>query len=262
MIKALFFDIDGTLVSFRTHCIPESTLQAVREARKRGIKVFIATGRPLSFINNLGDMEYDGMMCVNGAYCLDGEGNVISKTPVSRADIRRVVDAYPSHPFPVLFAGVDTVLPCGFETLGHYAEAVFKMLDIVPPPPARVEDALEIDVLQVIGFFPAEDEERIMTEMLRDCDANRWHPSFADCIARGTSKATGMDAICRHYGIDISETMAFGDGANDIEMLRHAGIGVAMGNAADDVKAAADVVTTSVDDDGVAQALSKQLALS
>ena len=67
--------------------------------------------------------------------------------------------------------------------------------------------------------------------------------------------AVGIDKIIEHYGISLHETMAFGDGGNDMAMLRHAGIGVAMGNAGDEVKEAADYVTDSVDDDGVMNAL-------
>lgn len=69
-IKAVFFDIDGTLVSFKTHRIPQSTLDAVAALRSRGIKVYIATGRPVPFIDNLGELEYDGMITVTGAHCL------------------------------------------------------------------------------------------------------------------------------------------------------------------------------------------------
>ena len=79
---------------------------------------------------------------------------------------------------------------------------------------------------------PDKDEEpRIMREVMKECDANRWHPYFADCIAKGTNKATGIDDICKYYGIDISETMAFRDGGNDIAMIKYDGVGVAMGNA-------------------------------
>ena len=62
--KIIFFDIDGTLVSFKTHNIPQSTLDAVHRIREKGVKVWIATGRPVPFINNLGTLEYDGIMSV------------------------------------------------------------------------------------------------------------------------------------------------------------------------------------------------------
>ena len=78
---------------------------------------------------------------------------------------------------------------------------------------------------------------------------------LVDVTAKGNTKQNGIDQIIRHFGIKLEETMAFGDGGNDISMLRHAGIGVAMGNANDDVKAASNYTTTSVDEDGIANAL-------
>lgn len=85
--------------------------------------------------------------------------------------------------------------------------------------------------------------------------ANALVSAFADIIARGNSKSKGIDHVLEYYGIALKDTMAFGDGGNDIPMLGHAGIGVAMGNASDEVKAAADYVTTSVDEDGIMNAL-------
>ena len=76
MTKAIFFDIDGTLVSFETHGIPASTVEAIAAAHARGIKMFIATGRAPGFINNLGDLQsrglIDGYVTMNGGYCYVG----------------------------------------------------------------------------------------------------------------------------------------------------------------------------------------------
>lgn len=255
MTKAIFFDIDGTLVSFKTHTIPQSALDAIHRVREKGIKVFIATGRPIPFIDNLGNLEYDGIMCVNGACCMDRDGGIIYKAPVSKADIRRLIENQKTHPMPIAFASNDRVILCYEGELDKAVTDVFSLLNIQCPAPSPIEVALSMDVMQVIAFFDKSDEGRIMSEVLIDSDANRWHSDFADCIAKGINKATGIDAMIQHYGIDISETMAFGDGGNDIMMLRHAHIGVAMGNASDEVKAAANVVTSSVDDNGVANIL-------
>ena len=73
--------------------------------------------------------------------------------------------------------------------------------------------------------------------------------------AKGNTKQKGIDEIIRHFGIRLEETMAFGDGGNDVSMLRHAAIGVAMGNAVDEVKEHANYITTSVDENGIANAL-------
>lgn len=252
MIKAIFFDIDGTLVSFNTHTIPQSTLEAVKEVRKKGIKVFIATGRPMPFINNLGTLEYDGIMSVNGANIMLKDGTNILHKPVDKSDVERMVKYQSSTPLPVAYATNDEA----FVT--HYNESfheVFELLDLDTPQVLPAEEALKMDIIQVIAFFTEAEEPFIMDNILTHCDAQRWHPSFADCIAKGNNKATGIDAVCRYLGIDISETMAFGDGGNDMQMLRHAGIGIAMGNASDEVKSCAKMVTETVDNDGIARIL-------
>lgn len=77
MIKAVFFDIDGTLISFHTHRIPEATKQALNRMRERGVKVFIASGRPpvqMKFLKDLVDFEFDGYVVMNGQYCYDAQG--------------------------------------------------------------------------------------------------------------------------------------------------------------------------------------------
>jgi Cof subfamily protein (haloacid dehalogenase superfamily) len=257
MVKAAFFDIDGTLVSFKTHCIPQSTKDAVSRIRKQGVKVFIATGRPLPFINNLAGLEYDGIMSVNGAYCTTVDGVVISRNPVPRADIQRIVDDAKRHPMPIAFASHDKAMVVNPDAAGDFLPEVFSLLDIDLPETQPIEAALSMDVLQVIAFFTQEQEARVMHEVLKGCDANRWHPYFADCVAKGKNKATGIDDICKYYGIALPDTIAFGDGGNDVTMLRHAGVGIAMGNAPEEVQSCADIITDTVDCDGIAKALER-----
>ena len=252
MIKAIFFDIDGTLVSFKTHRIPASTIEAVKEVRRKGIKVFIATGRPMPFVNNLEGLEYDGIMSVNGAFAATSDGTIIYRNLVSKDDIDRIIEHRREHPMPIVFASDKEVFSVDCEAAVQAVEEVFTLLDLTFPAAKPIEEAKNMDVLQVIAFFPQAEEPYMMSEVLKGCDALRWHPAFADCIVKGTNKAVGIDKVCEYYGFDISETMAFGDGGNDIEMLQHAGIGVAMGNASDEVKQYADRVTASVDEDGVA----------
>ena len=85
--------------------------------------------------------------------------------------------------------------------------------------------------------------------------SGRWHPAFTDITSGEADKGKGLQVMAEYLGLDISETMAFGDGGNDISIIREAGIGVAMGNANEEVKAMADYVTSSVDEDGVKNAL-------
>ena len=92
MIKALFFDIDGTLVSFNTHKIPASTIQAITKAKQQGIQVYISTGRPYSLINNLQEISHliDGYITVNGAYCFIGK-QLISCNPIPTEDVLTLI---------------------------------------------------------------------------------------------------------------------------------------------------------------------------
>ena len=85
--------------------------------------------------------------------------------------------------------------------------------------------------------------------------SRRWHPAFTDITAKGADKGEGIRALAAHMGLDLRYTMAFGDGGNDSSMIKAAGIGVAMGNALESLKQEADYTTTSVDEDGVMNAL-------
>ncbi len=253
MIKAIFFDIDGTLVSFKTHQIPASTLKAVHEVRQKGVKVFIATGRPIPFINNLGDLEYDGIMSVSGGSCVTREGEVICRATIEKEDLQRLIQYYKQHPMPIAFASDDDIF---ITEMNKTTEDVYKLLDIKNYRNIRpIEACLDMEVMQIIAFFRQEEEEGIMSQVLTHCDAYRWHPAFVDAVRKGTSKATGVDVMLEHYGIGLEEALAFGDGGNDIAMLDHVPHSVAMGNASDEVKAHARYVTDTVDSDGIAKFL-------
>lgn len=257
MTKIIFFDIDGTLVSFKTHRIPESTIDAVRRVREQGIKVWIATGRPMPFINNIADLEVDGIISVNGANCRTNQGVTIHTKPIEKDDILRMMEEQKRTGIAVVYAGNERAILAAPNGIPESVHEVYNLLDLPCPELYPVEEALTFEVMQVIAFFRTEDSKHIMGDILQNCNETRWHPEFADCVAKDTDKATGIDTVIKYYGFDISETMAFGDGGNDITMLKHAGIGVAMGNANDNVKAAADIVTTSVDEDGVAKILNQ-----
>lgn len=252
MIKALFFDIDGTLVSFKTHTIAASTMEALRNLRAKGIKVFIATGRQLQCIDNLGDLEVDGYITLNGGYCIAGSEDVIYKHAIPQEDIHSMLEYQRTeHSFPCACVTEDKIV---LNYRNESVDALYEQIRLKAPEIGSIEALADKEIFQLIAFFTAEEEERIMAYMPNSLAA-RWSPYFADVVAKGCTKAVGIDRIIEHYGISLKETMAFGDGGNDIAMLQHAGVGVAMGNAMDEVKEAADFVTTSVDEDGIVNAL-------
>ena len=207
MIKAIFLDVDGTLISFKTHRVPASALDALREAHARGVQLFIATGRAAADLADLEAIPYDGVAALNGADCLMRDGRVVARHPIPRVDFEKSLALSAELDFPV-----------GLE----------------------LNDGVFVN--------------RVTPEVVR-LVASRWCPIFADVNVRGVDKATGMAEFAARFGFANGETMAFGDGGNDVAMLRAAGAGVAMGNACDEALAAADYVTASVDDDGIRRAL-------
>ena len=258
MIKALFFDIDGTLVSFKTHCIPSSTVAALEDAKANGVEIYISTGRPYALINNLGQIEHliDGYITTNGAYCFIGN-EVISCNPIPKNEVRYVIDKSREWGFPVMVVGEKDLTM--FNTSSDYQKVrhISKLLNV---PDIETEQPIEEilitqRILQLTPFISEKQESELLAS-LSGIESGRWSPDFADFTAKGVSKAKGLEEIAAYRGFDVAETMAFGDGGNDLSIIKQSGIGVAMGNANDVLKKAADYITDNIDDDGIYNALS------
>ena len=251
---ALFFDIDGTLVSFETHEIPASTILALTQAKANGHKVFIATGRPPIIITNLGAIEHliDGYVTTNGALCFVGD-TIVSRKAIPHDEAEMVVRDAQEKQYGVIVIGersVGVFDPVGQVDLIFRQQLAVENLHLAKP----VDEVLKEPILQLTPFFSADYECELMTR-LPGCTSGRWHPAFTDVTAKGADKGEGLLTIAAHFGLDPLHTIAFGDGGNDSSMIRTAGIGIAMGNAIDPLKAIADHVTTSVDNHGIRNAL-------
>ena len=251
---ALFFDIDGTLVSFKTHEIPPSTILALTQAKANGHHVYIATGRPPIIITNLGAIKHliDGYITTNGALCFVGK-EMVTCQPIPKSDVMTVVNDSKARGYSLIVVGLRDVAvldPTGDVRRIFQQMLAVKNLDKASP----LEQVLEQDILQLTPFFPADYEQQLMAR-LDHCISGRWHPEFTDITANGADKGKGILAIARHDDLDPAHTIAFGDGGNDSSMIRQAGIGIAMGNAIDALKQQADYITTTVDDDGILNAL-------
>ena len=155
MIKAVFFDIDGTLVSFNTHTIPQSTLDALALLREKGIKVFIATGRHFCSINNLGNQIFDGYVTINGGRVLVGTDQVIYKQGIPSEDIQALFNYWEKEgEFPCAFVFENELL---MNFTNEAVDEVFQMLNFPAPPIRPIEEMKEREVFQLIAFFQQEE---------------------------------------------------------------------------------------------------------
>lgn len=255
-IKAIFLDIDGTLVRFNEKRMNERTLAALKAARERGVSLFIVTGRYKDGIGVDAMFDFDGYSTANGEYCFMADGEVIHMSPMDPGDVRAFASACERRGLAATFTEPDDIYFCGseaeLEKSGRYQSRRGGR-------DGRVRDWSVVGtnpVLQmVVDCDPSYDAE--LLEDIPGLESARWSPDFMDVVERGRGKGDAIDAFCERLGITPAECMAIGDGGNDVHMLVHAGIGVAMGQAADDVKAAADVVAPPCSEDGAAWAIEK-----
>lgn len=248
MIQAVFFDVDGTLLSHTQHLVPSSTRRALDQLRRKGIKRVLATARHVLELTMLpvGDIDFDGYVTLNGQLCLDAQGNVISGNPITGPDKEAIIHLFNEKTVPVMLLERDAMY-CNFID----QNVVFAQQAVSTPLP-DVGMYTGNEIYQAIIFA---ERGNPLFSRLSGCKITRWNDPAVDVISRQGGKAAGIMAYLQFDHIPRADSMAFGDGENDMEMLQFVGTGVAMGNADDLVKQHADFVTDSVDHDGIEKAL-------
>lgn len=253
MIKAVFFDVDGTLVSHKTKSVPASAREAVNKLREKGIKVFLSTGRHIHELKDLPTegMKFDGYIILNGQIGLDENRNMIFSNPFGKEDIQGLVEIFNKKEYPFVLVNEE----------GHYMNFVNEYVEMAlgtvstPVPPVREYEGEPL--YQATVFIPTEEDDEFAKKLSDGCKMARWGNHGVDIIAKEGGKAMGLQVFGNILGISPQEMMAFGDAQNDMDMIEYAGVGIAMGNAEEGVKQIADDVTTEVDQDGIANALRK-----
>lgn len=250
-IKAVFFDIDGTLVSFKTHSVPDSARDAITRLRENGIKVFIATGRLLRHTDVVRDIEVDGYITVNGSYCLTSSGEIIYEQAFPQSTIERIFSYMEQYGFSMELMTQENIY---VEKITPEVQKAIDMVNIIPEVAPLRKIAASQKVFQVCPYITREQEQEILPQ-LPECVGSRWTELFMDVNMRGIDKAIAARKVMEYYGFTMEESMAFGDGGNDVSIVRDVALGIAMGNACQELKDVADYITSSVDEDGISRAL-------
>ncbi len=254
-IKIVFTDIDWTLFSHNTHSVPESALKAIKKLQEKGIKVFICSGRNFYLVRKTGVLNYftpDGLIIMNGAAAII-DGKVIYRYPIPS----NVVDAMIKFSYRLKFG-----LTLIEESEGHINMIDDRVIGAHEkygtrfPQPRKFPIPYDRTVYQMIAFCDEFDESLFLPH-LATCKAARWDEFAVDIMPKDSDKAKGILAVLEHYNLGPENAMSLGDGLNDMEMIQFTGISVAMGNAVNELKEAADFVTDDVDHDGWAKAMVK-----
>lgn len=263
-IRLIVADLDGTLLNSE-HEITPLTEDAVREAMARGVMFTVATGK--TYPSTTGLIERLGItlpvICSNGVLIHAPDGTILQRSPIRREyaiEAMHMADA----------AGMVTVIYSGASLIcREYDRNLAELVEHGEPEPVLIDDLLgavqsDIEPDKIIFMNGADLESVIRFQaLLEERFAGRAQAmrsgldSLVELIPLGISKGTALDTILDVAGVTAAETMCFGDNCNDLDMIRRAGIGVAMANAPADVRQGADIVTRSNDEDGVGHAIHK-----
>lgn len=256
MIKAIFFDIDGTLISPRYPRMKQSTLATLQSLRNQGIYLFVATGRHLLELEELhfnDDFHFDGYLLLNGGYCFNDDA-IIYENKIDTEDVMNICKVIDQYRFPALFIEKERMY-VNFvdERVIKAQQAIHSMI----PPLCQHVDMESI--IQIDPYVNSDELEKIMKQT-KNCKSTRWHDEAYDIVSVTGGKRNGIEAFMQYYGFCKEEVVAFGDGENDVEMFAAVGLAIVMKNADENIKAQGDMICDDVDEMGISSVM-EQLGL-
>ncbi|MGL4623507.1 MAG: Cof-type HAD-IIB family hydrolase [Culicoidibacterales bacterium] len=254
-MKAIFFDIDDTLVDKESHTLPQSAIDAIQALAEKGHIIGIATGRARYFAEwVIEQLPVQACVTINGQY-VEYQNERIYHNPIPREDVEQAIAYCNEHGFAYGCIGEhDTKLSEKNEAV---AEVMRHWLDTYDIDPNFYQTT---PIYQLWAFVPENHPANDAFPTDGAIRMVRFHPAAADIVSKTGSKANGLTQFLNHVNLTPEDLIVFGDGLNDIEMFELAKTSIAMGAAHPTVKALATYVTDGVLENGLAKAV-KQLGL-
>ncbi|OLQ85188.1 HAD family hydrolase [Vibrio ponticus] len=259
MYKLVALDMDGTLLNSQKAITPR-TKQAIQAARDKGVVVVLASGRPLEgMLTSLSELE----MHSDQDYVLSYNASLVQRVASKEVIRKQILTGLDAKNIASLARDLGTFVHAFSPERGLITEAdnpYTKHESDINGVPSTVMDFTELSDDEEIIKVMMVAEASILTGAIEQLPAELYQqytvvqsaPFFLEIMNANSNKGTGVAMLAEHLGFDASEVICMGDAGNDHHMIKYAGLGVAMGNATDDIKALANHITLSNDEDGVA----------
>ena len=252
MIKAAFFDIDWTRYDHAAKRWVPSGIEAVKELKRHGVKVFICSARPYNsqYLFGVFDqgIEWDGYIASAGAIAVV-DGVTVRKMLMKTEDAYKICDKMLS-----IGRTLEVVTPLDRFLIAPADEYVDSYHYVYTYQVPEVRPYQGEETTGMLLFIPEELDEEVHS-VCPHLAWYRFHPAGVDLSDSIHEKGDAVECVLSYLGLKKEETISFGDDTQDISMGQQTGIFVAMGNAKDSVKEAADYVTDRIENDGIERAL-------
>ena len=260
MKKAVFFDIDGTLLNTQEgfNQMSSSVKESIKELQKNDTLVFISSGRPYAFLNeDILNFGFDGYILMNGSLILLNDKlnptvlKPFYKNNFEKEHLNYIISKFETYNIEYILEDEKySYLNPNFKNQKSFYEKLGISMKYIKDT-FNIND---INVCKIEMYCPDKASSNFCKTLEDDNFRYTYFEEFNlfELYSRKDTKASGILKIIDHFNIDISNTFAFGDSHNDIEMLNTVACGIAMGNASDEIKSHADKITKSVSEDGVA----------
>lgn len=259
-IKLAVFDVDGTLVTSGSRILLDSTVKAIHELQKQGIRVAIASGRPIYALEKsvIDRIHFDYFVCSNGSFVHDNTTrNTIFRYKITNEQIMRIVTLaeMTGSGFLLQFENEGRIY-VGYDKLATMLSHSLGRLDFVVDHREDKTYHLIEPSYAMVAYIPKDKIARFRKQF-PEFAFTSFQVDYYDVNPKGITKANGVSQIASDLSISMDQVISFGDHLNDKEMLELSGVGVAMGNAIEPIKNIADYVTDNTEKDGIRNALLK-----
>lgn len=259
--KAVVLDMDGTLLNSKLE-IDEKTAEELKKFRCIGGKVYIATGRTYLSLKPYYDiLGLDTpVIAYNGAKVVSCFGDSILEYPMEDDLVKYFIDVSRRTGIHLnLYQNEKWLVESPFNKESE----IYEEISGLSPEEADFENLEEYFSTKVLFIAEKEKLDQLRNEILVDLDGlvhvTASKPFFLEIMKKGVNKGETLKKLMKSEGINLEEVIAFGDGLNDLEMIKTAGLGVAMGNSYEELKAVADMVTKDNDSNGIGEVMSELL---